>query len=272
MNNFNEPYVLNNNAFNNANIIITKDKLILNSNGKFYEKENPLNNELVKKQISMIGYIGKYSNRKIYMSRDVENMNLPYMSFAYYYFIFKNEKIPSLEEYMDTYYSVYCNVFSYDEKKMVSIKQQYCLSGNIFVDKNFIDGRLYRAYYSFHREIQLLTFLSSFDLFQDVRYDFNNDIKNGIDILVTYNNNVYGIRSYMYSDMSNGYVTKKENNRHEYTSNDINLIAYFPPYVDEFDERINCESVNGVYLYSYSSISRLIWEIIKIDEQKSSLK
>ena len=28
----------------------------------------------------------------------------------------------------------------------------------------------------------------------------------------------------------------------------------------------------GVYLYSYSSISRLIWEIIKIDEQKSSFK
>ena len=209
----------------------------------------------IRRQLKKIGFISPYNdeNAQDYYSVHLEKYSIPYMNYIYYFLFFKLLRIPTFEEFLDEYIKIYMEEMPDGTYR---IKQYFDPESSCF-SKNHIIGRIFRSYNSFHRELDFLFQLSKYDGIS-IWYDFQDDL-NGIDFTVNYNGNIIGIASYAGTSRSKEWKVKKNEYRHDYSHIQmINAVAKFK------GNNSNCNSYNGVYLYSYDFVKQIYDKIREI--------
>lgn len=243
--------MLNKDYYKEKNIILTKNKIIFIQNGKKKEKKLNLDLYQVRNQLKQIGFYKPYTNTTYneYYSENLEHFGIPYMNYIYYLAFFRNLQIPTFNDFFSVYIETYCEKL---KNGMYRIKQELNDEEFQFTKKQLI-GRVFRSYNSFHREIDLF-----FQLIQEkdfeITYDFQNDL-NGIDLTVTYKNKTFGIASYVATKKSNQWKQIKNTERHQYEIKMMDIVAKM------HGKDINCDCINGIYLYSRSVVKNKIQDI-----------
>lgn len=241
-----------NSIFNNYNIVI-KDKVITYTTPqRTYSRPFTLTYSDFIHQIRKIKQEKPYFNaiKEGYKDTDIELGSIPFMNFAFYYSVFTYGRVPSFKEYKNKYFKLFCQ--SSDDN--VIFKE--CFKDGYSFPKKAIEGRLFRAFYSYYRELELLTYLSSQNF--SVEYNFQNDI-NGVDITVYRNDHVVELASYLNSKNSNEFKHRKNTIRHdaEKMKTVIDVKAAFPRESDQM------MIVNHVYLHSKENMQSLLQTILE---------
>lgn len=128
------------------------------------------------------------------INKSIENdSKLPPFIKTFYYFILIYNKIPTQEEFWDEYIKDdYVTDIIKDKDKKVGLK-----------------SRLFRVYPSLVRDIHFSLLLKDKSKNCDVIYNIDLDYFNGIDILIEYKKNLYGINLYVDTGRSKYYRGKK---------------------------------------------------------------
>jgi len=242
--------------YNGKDIIITQNKIILMLNGIPNEKQLTMDIDEIRKQISLIGVKKPYNseNYNLYYYKPLEDAAIPYINYIYYYLFFINLKIPTLNEMLDTYIKFHCYT---RPDGMLEIKREFGNIGFAFT-KEQLHGRIFRAYNSFHREIELFFQLKNYEGI-NIEYSFAKDLK-GIDFTVTYNNKIYYLATFVDSHRSSYWKKIKDNERHsELNERLINISAIINPK----EENYNCRYLNGVYLYNPVFVANMYVDMVK---------
>lgn len=246
------------NCYNGMNIIITPNEIIFKTRQGETRKNINITIDDIRSQLSQMGYKAPYSNYNyyVYYSQALEDSErLPYINYIYYYLFFLNMKIPSLTEVVDKYIETYCNIYP---NGMIDLKPFFGNMGFCFT-KEQLTGRIFRAYNSFHRELELLFQLRSYEGIY-IEYNFQTDLA-GIDFTVIYNNKVVCLASYAHTKRAIDWKMVKNNSRHDYSNyNMLDLIAV----VDSKSPNYNCVSYNGIYLYSPTFVANTYIDIVNL--------
>lgn len=248
--------MLHKEVYNNFNIVITSSKISYITERGVQEKEINFTVWDIRNQLNLIGYVCPYdkSTYSQYYSEKLENHSIPYMNFIYYYLLYKLLRIPTFEEYVETYIQVYCNKLS---NGMYAIKDFFEDSDFSFTKEQLM-GRMSRSYNSFHREIEFFLQMKEYEGVTII-YDFQNDL-NGIDFTVDFKGKRFYLASYMASNNSYSWKEQKNTVRHDYSDKEmINIVAKFK----EDDPEKNCDSYNGVYTYSPIFVAKTYFEMVK---------
>lgn len=243
-------------TFRTINLRLTADdKFIYTRNGREMVKDFTLTLDEANRQFAEKGYVCPYDryNKDVYMSYELENHAIPYMNFIYYFYIWENMAIPSLDEYVDKYIEYYCNKM---RNNMYTFKYMFDSNPITFTKEELI-GRLSRSYNSFNREIQsLLEFKKYPDL--DVEYDFKDDLLRGIDLSIWRGDRYFGVASYVKTSRSIDWKENYKNTtRHDYS--DIEMIDL---KAELGYDSSSCYTVNGIKLYRPSFIDKIYKERI----------
>lgn len=112
-----------------------------------------LNVKEIEEQIESIEYTGVNRPRNSF----VEKINFPPMALAFYNFLFQNGKIPTENEFMETYEDLFSQhiIFNYNRK---SVDINYANRDTHIFWAEYYRGRLLRTYPSFIREIHFFAF------------------------------------------------------------------------------------------------------------------
>lgn len=238
--------------FKDVDLRITSDnKFIWTVNGKDIVKKFTLTKDKLYQQFRQIGYTCPYSreNKQDYISESLEHCHIPYMNFVYYYFVWENMRIPSLDEFFNAYIERYCiPVWDMDAYRFSS---EY-VNLPMFFTREEILGRLARGYNSYNRELQsLLEMKEHKDL--KVDWSFRDDTVRGIDMGVTYKNQYFGIASYVNTSRSVEWKEEYKNTtRHDYSK--ITMIDLKAELQADSE---SCFDLNGIRLYKPSCIQKL---------------
>lgn len=252
--------LLNKNCYDNIDIILTPNEISYKTEKGVLSKKIDLSIKDIRNQLNNIGFRNPYNHATYneYYSREIERYNIPYMNFIYYYLFYRLLRIPTLEEFTDTYLQIYCDRIT-DE--IYTIKPFFDNSNFSFTKKQLL-GRVFRSYNSFHREVEFLFQMKEYDGI-DISYSFQDDLS-GIDFTVKYNDKTFGIASYIDSYNSNKWKNVKNERRHNYDDkNMINVVAHFK----DGDPDYNCKSYNGIFTYSHLYVAEVFFEIVKKSEQ-----
>lgn len=236
------------------NIIIKKDYIILKTKHKTFKNKNFLSNLDINSWIKdNIKYVNLYSKeeKNKYMDNKIENVELPYMNFAFYSYLTAYKKIPTFEELLKNYKELY---LIETKDKNYKVKENIVGCENIIISPNFLKGRIFRSYYSFIREVHLLSIIQSF--IPNAYYDFKKDL-NGIDICLDDNT---GIASFVYTNRSKDFKEKKNSYRHDFSN--IKLLD-LPAYINPLDPKYNCVSINKINLYNADMVKKEIKKFLK---------
>lgn len=250
-------------CYDGLDIIVRPEKSVFVGRNKTTEKLLNLTSEKVRNQLLNIGFYYPYTReeKEEYFSSELENYGIPAMNFIYYWSFHKRGKIPSMEEFFDDYIKTYCDVL---DAETIRFKKHFDSRQGVFKKKHLI-GRLFRAYYSFHREIDLLYQFAAYDGI-DIQYSFKNDRK-GIDFIIQYKGNTFGIASYVGSKKSNAWKEVKNNTRHDYSQiHMIDMVAHF----FSGDSEYNCELLNGIAVYSRKFVASKFFEIVRLSEERKN--
>lgn len=241
-------------CYDGINIILTPKKITYQTKSGIKEKTLNLTIEEIRRQLKKIGYICPYTRetKDEYYSEKIENHKLPYMNFIYYYELFKLGRIPTFEEFYKGYLTIYCNKLS---DGTYTVKNCFDESDFSFTEKHLI-GRVFRSYNSFHREVEFLYQLANYDDIK-IQYSLQDDL-NGIDFIVDYKGKQFGLASYIASKRSYKYKQAKNTTRHDYTN--IKMIDVIARFGDREAEP-NCDTINGIYVYSPSFVASKYFEI-----------
>lgn len=250
-------------AYQNVNITITPDKIILKNKQGVFEKPLTLTLNDIRKQIERIGFHKPYNSTTydLYFSEAVEKSNLLYINFIYYLAFYENLKVPTLMEVTSKYLEMYCErVGNSKAGALYKVKPLFVENSITFTSKE-ITGRIFRAYNSFHRELELFFQLREFkDLY--VEYDFQKDL-HGIDFTVLCNEKEFGIASYVNTRRSTEWKNVKDTFRHDYSKlNMIDIIAV----MSANKGKVNCYNRKGVYTYSPVFIKEKYQEILELSK------
>lgn len=244
-------------AYKNVNITIKPDKIILKNKQGVFEKPLTLTLNDIRKQIEKIGFHKPYNSTTyhLYFSDTVEKTNLPYINFIYYLSFYENLRVPTLEEVSEKYLEMYCERIG---NNLYKVKAMFSNNSITFTSKE-ITGRIFRAYNSFHRELELFFQLREFkDLY--VEYDFQKDLK-GIDFTVICNEKEFCLASYVNTRRSTEWKSVKDTIRHDYSKlNMIDVVAVMSANKGE----VNCYNRKGVYTYSPKFVKQKYEEILKL--------
>lgn len=241
--------------FDRYNIILTKDyiKVIDYKDKTFCKRPHSLtlNNfkEWVKNNLKYEPLYNK-DNKRSFISNSTENAELPYMSFCFYLCMFKNEKIPDMKEFVDMYMDLYLDELP---NGMVKLKESFQQGNKTYV-KDHIEGRIFRSYYSFIRELNAI--LIAQEIYPDACYNFQKDL-DGIDVCIGEN---AGIASFVATARSKRFKSKKVSTRHDY--DEIKLLD-LPAYINNWDERYNTIEINGINLYDDTKVKKTINSFLK---------
>lgn len=238
----------------NLNIIIKKDYIILKTKQKTFKNKNFLSSLNVEKWVKdNIKYTDLYSKeeKNKYMDNKIENVELPYMNFAFYSYLTAYQKIPTFEELLKNYKELY---LIETKDKNYKVKENIVGCENIIISPIFLKGRIFRSYYSFIREVHLLSIIQSF--IPNAYYDFKKDL-NGIDICISDN---AGIASFVYTNRSKDFKEKKNSYRHDFSN--IKLLD-LPAYMNPLDPKYNCVSINKINLYNADMVKKEIKKFLK---------
>ena len=207
----------------------------------------------IRKQLKSISYEKEYVRTKKIRDPIIENYKMPQFSFVYYYFLAENLRIPTPRELIDNYFNLFCIKLN-DGK--YTFKEEFLYMDNIIFDKNSLEARIFRAYNSYNREVEFL--LNILDKFKEakIKYDLIDDLLNGIDLSIYYNDKMYGIATYVGTRLAINYKNKKNRNRHDYSNiNMIDVIAIM------FGEDKNVIRIGDTYIYKNEVIYNVINKI-----------
>lgn len=246
--------MLNKNFYEDKNIVLQRNKMIFINGTECTQKELNVSLKDIHVQLKKIGFHKPYKSDTYdsYYSERLEHYGLPYMNYIYYSFFFEHLKIPTFEEFIETYIETYCKEI---DKNLYTVKQELNDEHLAFTREQLI-GRVFRSYNSFHRELELFFQLCHENEFE-VEYNFQEDL-NGIDLNVKYKNKRFGIASFVDTNRSQSWKKFKNDFRHNYDEkNMINIEARMKK------PNINCISYEGIYLYATWFVKQKIEEIKK---------
>ena len=175
---------------------------------------------------------------KIINSEIEDGLRLTPFIKTFYFYLLEYGKIPSQKEFWEEY------------QKEKSIEK-------ILLDKNKFDGlkaRVYRVYPSLIRDIHFSTLLKEKSKNCEVIYNIDLDYTNGIDILIDYKSNLFGVNLFVDTDRSNSYRNKKFG-RHKKITNVYNIDIPVK-FTEEY-------KFHDFYLYGENEIEKIKKEIIK---------
>ena len=244
------------NKYKNRDILIDPigKKIYFKQNGKVTSKDCNLTLEDIRKQIADIGYHAPYHSsqqKQLFMNDRLENTNIPYFNFLYYYLFCLNLKIPTMEEMVEKYIELYCEEISSNTYKIKDAYFYHELEPFTF-NKNELLGRVFRAYNSFHREVEMLYQLAQYDGIK-IKYQFQADL-DGVDIIILHNNKRYGLATFVETDRGDAFKLNKEENIHKYEGYKMmNIRLKFG---------VNDVDYKGVKLYSPEFVRQIYQKII----------
>lgn len=134
-------------------------------------------------------------------------------------------------------------------------------------DEEYKDGWIRRAqvtYPSLIRDMHFCYLMMDYneenDVFDNIEYSIELDVKYGVDLLVEMNGEKYFVNLYVDSDKSNSYLDKKKDHRHpQHDATEVHL-----PISRTDSDKKTIKSSNGkdIWLYSQGHIDELISQIV----------
>lgn len=248
--------------YDDLNIIITNDEITYINGDEISKKKLNISHNSIKRQLEAIGFKKPYTKDTydLYYSPKLENSNIPYFNFVYYYYFFKYLKIPTYEKLTNMYINLYCK----QEGDTYKIREKYT-DNDIEFTKEELIGRISRAINSFHREIDLFFQLRKFsDL--ELEYNFKKDLS-GIDLTMTYKGNKFYIASYLKTNRSLKWKDCKNSKRHVEDYSNYKMIDFIAVSKSR-DKQNNCMTINNINLYAPWYVKSKYKEIISIEQKK----
>ena len=166
---------------------------------------------------------------------DFDDFIMPNFSLAFYYHLFKMGKIPSPDDYMMDYCSLYQGqVESFTFRKL--------------------KAKLIRTYPSILRDFHFTQLCLEHKEFENVSYSLQRDIAMKVDIMLTYRNSKYGIALFTGTDKSMNTYKKK----YEKDSFALDIIC-LPLDIKR------ATKAGQIYLYNSYDIERVKTEAREVD-------
>ena len=187
------------------------------------EKDFKISLSSIHTQLMMMDYEREYEKTKKIKDPVIENYKMPQFAFVYYYFLAQYLRIPTPEELVDEYLSLFCIKI---DKTKYTFKEEYLYKENIVFEKNALAARILRAYNSYNREIEF--FINLTEKFDEakIEYDLVKDLHDGIDLTIEFEEKTYGIATYVGTNKSLEYKSKKNDYRHDYSNIEmIDIVA-----------------------------------------------
>ncbi len=249
--------MLNKACYDGLDIIVKPKDVTFITRSGINKKPLDLNQKKIREQLRRIGFICPYNKetKYEYFSEDLERYSIPYMNYIYYYEFYKRQRIPTFEEFLKSYLYIYCDQLNESEYRI----KPFFDNENFKFNEKQLMGRVFRSYNSFHREIELLFQLASYDGVE-IKYSFQNDLR-GIDFIVDFNGKKFGLASYVNTSRSNNWKQIKNTLRHDYS--DIEMIDIV---ANISGNNCNCDSCNGIYVYKNDFVASKYFEMIKRTE------
>lgn len=195
-----------------------------------------------------VEYLKEY--QKVSHTRYEESEGISMMPFAYvyYYYFAKNLQIPYPNEFVKTYFKMFC--YKKQNGKW-AFKERYDITHKKDFEFRYaaLKARILRSYNSFNREIELLIKLN-IQKDMKIEYDLYNDLFLGIDLKILYNNKQIKIAEYVGTSRSKMHKHHK-NDIHDYDKNTIDVIAVF------HGDNKNVCSYGEIYCYDNNVITKL---------------
>lgn len=241
-------------AFKNFNIRINKNEVVLvdfKKNWKYSAAFNLTYDKFVKWLSKNANYksLYGYGKKSTYTDNSVENIEIPYIGFCFYLYLVRYNKVPTIEGLISEYMRLYMVDMG---NGYVKIKESLNGTPNL-LKREFVEGRIYRSYGSFIREIAAL--LLAIEVDAGAYYDFQKDL-NGIDICFPCKK---GIATFVASRRSWSFRNKKETIRHKFSIDMLSL----PAYIFDDNENYNCIDVNGIQVYEKEKTKKIIEDFLR---------
>lgn len=239
-------------AFRHVNIVIKSSTMEIFLNNKKFVSENNFNLTSFKIWVqNNLKYKPLYAsgNKNNFMSNSCENMELPYISFCFYLLLVKLGHPPTIEQLTERYFSLYM----IDNKDGTHSLKEIFNIPDVKIKKEYVEGRIFRSYYSFIRELNAILIAQSIN--KDFYYNFKKDLK-GIDICL---GDTLGIASFVATKRSMEFKKRKITTRHKYTVKLLDL----PAVMDKASKDYNCINVNGIMLYDEEKVKNTIKAFLK---------
>lgn len=241
------------NAFKNFNIRISKNKVTVTDTKKKWRYTAPFNltyDNFVKWLSENVSYksLYGYGKKSTYTDDSVENIEIPYIGFCFYLYLVRYNKVPTMDDLINEYMRLYM----VDMGQYVKIKESLNGSPKL-LKREFVEGRIYRSYGSFIREIAAL--LLAIEVDNGAYYDFQKDL-NGIDICFPCQK---GIATFVASKRSFSFRNKKETIRHRFSIEMLSL----PAYIFTDNANYNCIDINGIQIYEKEKTKKIIEDFLR---------
>ena len=211
-------------------------------------KKFKVNLDDIHKKMYNIKYLEEYHKVNYTSYDEIEKITMMPFAYIYYYYFVKNLQIPYPNEFVRAYFNMFC--YKKQNGKW-AFKKRYDITNK----KNFefryaaLKARILRSYNTFNREIELLVKLNKYLPEMKIEYDLFNDLINGVDLTIFYNNKRVGIAEYIGTSRSKMYKTNK-NRIHNY-NNMINVIAIF------HGKNKNTSQYGEVYCYDNNTLQKI---------------
>ena len=129
-----------------------------------------------------------YTGERRVKDPKVENSQLPPIALCFYWFVYECGTVPSPDDLIKLYLSQACFRRLSEEEYEVTYG-----ADTFVVSTDGLIARILRTYPSILRDIHFYLLAVESKLFQAVRYSFEDDFKNGVDIKVQYNGKWFNI-------------------------------------------------------------------------------
>lgn len=253
------------NMFGNMNISITREKMSMVYFGMSQVKDNKLTYQDVLNQLKNIPFVCPYDyytsipqqNRKSFCtSREIEDRKIPLLSFAFYLYFYKFEKIPTYNEMVGFYLNTFC--YKVDDWTY-AFNPMYMDPEHNFQFKIYhLEGRIFRVYYSFIREVLFLYRMLEFDSLEAF-YCFQLDM-NGIDLIIEDKETGFmcAFAEFANTDRSVDFKQQKDSVRHVVGITDFPIIELTADISESSNKMV---TVNKGYIFNDDFATRLYFDI-----------
>ena len=168
-------------------------------------------------------------------------MKFPIFVRSFYNYILEHKVIPSQSGFFQYYVNE--NKDSKNIQKLTDHQHEA------------LRARLYRAYPSYIRDLHFGKFLTEKGYFDEVVYNVNMDIKDGIDLLISFGKRKFSINLHTSTSRAKKAREKKKDRHEEHNYIDIDLEIRF--------NGSKCVGKGKYYLYSYRELCELMGKILR---------
>ena len=232
------------------------DKTIdIKFNGKsaYRLKKHEWNTNKIEEQVSKLVYNGA----NLPKDEKVEEAKLPPFALHFFNIVFEEEKIPTVDYFLNSYFDIFFDKIDNDYVKLKDIYKSYGFSTTEF-KKDSIRYRFSRTIPSLIRDFHFTFLLYENSSYHNVYYSLNQDYFEGYDIILKHNNVEIGISIYVKTRRGESYKRKKRN-RHDY---DIRKEIELAVNLNE------CKKAGNIYLLTIEHVKKLEKLIENRDENE----